>query len=102
MPDPPGAMLTDSSTTCGVGAPPPPPRAGTVDAGELVKGNVSIEYLGEPYILVVSGRRSMQNLAYAMNLIARKKDYRITAVTVIEFFGYLILEKKEKKEEGND
>jgi hypothetical protein len=74
--------------------PPPPPIKGTVDADELVKGNVSIENLAEPYILVVSGRTSMQNLAYAMNLIATKKDYRITAFSVTEFFGYLIMEKK--------
>jgi hypothetical protein len=82
--------------------PPPPPIKGTVDADELIKGKDSIESLAEPYILVVSGRTSKQNLAYAMNLIATKKDYRITAFSVTEFFGYLIMEKKEKKEEGND
>jgi hypothetical protein len=81
--------------------PPPPPRAGTVDADELVKGNSSIEYLAEPYIIVVSGRTSMRNLSYAINLIATKKDYRITDFSVTEFFGYLIMEKK-KEEKNSD
>jgi hypothetical protein len=81
--------------------PPPPPRAGMVDADELVKGNSSIEYLAEPYIIVVSGRTSMRNLSYAINLIATKKDYRITDFSVTEFFGYLIMEKK-KEEKNSD
>ena len=76
---------------------PPPPIIGTIDADELVKGNVSIEYLAEPYILLVSGRRSMQNLAYAINLIAREKDYRVTHFSVTEFFGYVLMKKNNEK-----
>jgi hypothetical protein len=34
--------------------------------------------------------------------VVLKKDYLITAFSVTKFFGYLIMEKKEKKEEGND
>lgn len=65
---------------------PPPPRMSMFSADELVKGNRSIEYLTEPYIIDQSGRTSMLNLVYSMNLIAREKDYRITEFSVTDFF----------------
>jgi hypothetical protein len=76
--------------------PPPPPTLKTsmVDADELMKGNISIEYLAEPFIIVQSGRTSMQKLVYAMNLISRDKDYRITDFSVTDWFAYVIMEKK--------
>jgi hypothetical protein len=76
--------------------PPPPPTLKTsmVDADELMKGNISREYLAEPFIIVQSGRTSMQKLVYAMNLISRDKDYRITDFSVTDWFAYVNMEKK--------
>jgi hypothetical protein len=81
---------------------PPPPRKQGGDADELVKGNYSLEYLDEPYIVVVSSRRSTVNLVYAMNLVAKEKGYRLASFAVSEVFAYTIMEKRTDDESGGD
>jgi hypothetical protein len=48
-------------------------------------------------LIIISSLFLPPNLAAVV-----KKDYRITAFSVIEFFRIPHHEKKEKKEEGND
>lgn len=68
---------------------PPPPKTLLFSAAEFVKGNVSIKYLDEPYIIIESKRDSMVNLVYVMNLFAKEKDYRITDFAITYEFSHV-------------
>ena len=63
---------------------------------DILEGRLSIDDLPEPYLLIRDRAPGLEKLSKIINVLASKTDYRITFFSVNRFFGYVIMEKKEK------
>jgi hypothetical protein len=69
-------------------------KRGVINPDWILNGEVSLDELAEPYIIIESSRTSISKLSYVVNLFAREKGYRITSFAVTEFLAYAMMEKK--------
>jgi hypothetical protein len=77
----------------GAQQPPPKKRYFAVKAESILKNEISIDQLAEPYALISSRRDKVGNIMYVVNLLARRRGYKINSFAVSRFFAYVIVEK---------
>ena len=72
----------------------------TIDANEILKGKIPLDdpHLPEPYLILMDDK-PLDKLSKAINIIARKTDYRIAFFSTAIGFGYVIMEQKKKEKE---
>jgi hypothetical protein len=61
----------------------------------ILRNEISVDALAEPYVLIQDKRQKMGQMMYAANILARRKGYRINSLSVARFYAYLIVEKEE-------
>jgi hypothetical protein len=64
-----------------------------VKAESILKNEISIDALAEPYVLISARREKLGNIMYVVNLLARQRGYKINSFAVSRFFAYVIMEK---------
>jgi hypothetical protein len=69
-------------------------KRGIINPDSILKGEITLDELAEPYVIMESSRSSMDKLSYCVNLFAREKGYRITSFDVTDYLAYAIMEKK--------
>ena len=71
--------------------PPTKKRYFAVKAESILKNEISIDQLAEPYALISSRRDKVGNIMYVVNLLARRRGYKINSFAVSRFFAYVIV-----------
>jgi hypothetical protein len=64
----------------------------------ILRNEISLDALAEPYVLIHDERQKMGQIMYAANILARRKGYRINSFSVARFYAYLIVEKEKEQE----
>lgn len=57
----------------------------------ILRNEISLDALAEPYVLIHDKRQKMGQIMYAANILARRKGYRINSFSVARFYAYLIV-----------
>jgi hypothetical protein len=60
----------------------------------ILKNQISLDALAEPYVLIHDKRHKMGEIMYAANILARRKGYKINSFSTARFYAYLIVEKE--------
>ena len=64
-----------------------------VKAESILKNEISIDALAEPYVLISARREKVGNIMYVVNLLAHRRGYKVNSFAVSRFFSYVIMEK---------
>jgi hypothetical protein len=64
-----------------------------VKAESILKNEISIDELAEPYVLISTRREKVGNIMYIVNALARQRGYKVNSFAVSRFFAYVIMEK---------
>lgn len=59
-----------------------------VKAKDIVQGKIQLENLSEPYVFVEDN--DMDRLAQAVNILAKKKRYRVVSYSMIQLADKLV------------